>query len=46
VKEAEKEMILRLMKETGGNRSLVAKKLGISRSSLYRKLQRYNIQGL
>jgi two-component system, NtrC family, response regulator AtoC len=46
VKEAEKEMIIRLMKETRGNRSLVAKKLGISRSSLYRKLQRYNIQGI
>lgn len=45
VKEAEKNLIVRALKETSGNRSLAAKKLGMSRRSLYRKLDLYNLEG-
>ncbi len=45
VKEAEKELILRALKETGGNRTLAAKKLGLSRRTLHRKLHAYHIEG-
>jgi DNA-binding NtrC family response regulator len=39
----EKYHIARIMKETNGNHSLAAKTLGISRSTLYKKLQEYQI---
>src|SRR5882672_8053341 len=38
VEEAEKELIIRALKETNGNRTLAAKRIGISRRSLHRKL--------
>ena len=44
VKEAEKELIIRALKETNGNRTLAAKKLGISRRNLYRKLSLYHLE--
>jgi DNA-binding NtrC family response regulator len=43
VKEAEKELIIRALKETDGNRTLAAKKLGMSRRTLHRKLHTYNL---
>jgi two-component system NtrC family response regulator/two-component system response regulator AtoC len=40
---AEREAILRALEQTGGNRSLAAELLGISRRSLHRKLSRYGL---
>ncbi|PWU13497.1 MAG: transcriptional regulator [Verrucomicrobia bacterium] len=45
VEEAEKELIIRALKETGGNRTLAAKKLGLSRRTLHRKLHLYHLEG-
>ncbi|MCS7091393.1 MAG: sigma-54 dependent transcriptional regulator [Verrucomicrobiota bacterium] len=44
LKEAEKELILRALRETQGNRTLAAKKIGISRRTLHRKLKQYQIE--
>jgi len=44
VKEAEKELITRALKETGGSRTLAAKKLGMSRRTLHRKLHEYHLE--
>ena len=43
VHEAERELILRTLRECNWNRSLVAKKLGIGRRTLYDKLARLGI---
>jgi DNA-binding NtrC family response regulator len=45
VKEAEKQLIERVLKETEGNRTLAAKKMGVSRRSLHRKLHVYHLEG-
>ncbi len=44
VKEAEKQLIMRALKETNGNRTLAARKLGMSRRTLHRKLHLYNLE--
>ena len=44
LEEAEKETIMRILEEKNGNLSQVAKSLGISRPTLYRKLDRYDIR--
>lgn len=44
LKEAERELILRALRETNGNRTLAAKKIGISRRTLHRKLKQYQIE--
>lgn len=41
--ELEVDMIRSVLKEYSGNVSLTSKKLGISRNTLYRKMQRYKI---
>jgi DNA-binding NtrC family response regulator len=46
VDQAEKELILLALKETDGNRTKAAKKLGMSRRNLHRKLREYNLQGV
>ncbi|MCS7337614.1 MAG: sigma-54 dependent transcriptional regulator [Verrucomicrobiae bacterium] len=46
VKEAEKQLIIRALKETGGNRTLAAKKIGLSRRTLHRKIRAYKLEGL
>ncbi len=46
VKEAEKQLIIRTLKENGGNRTLAAKKLGLSRRTLHRRLHEHDLQGL
>lgn len=46
VKEVEKQLIIRALKEANGNRTLAAKKLGISRRTLHRKLHYYNLEGI
>jgi two-component system response regulator AtoC len=45
VKEAEKQLIIRALKETKGNRTLTAKKIGMSRRTLHRKLHIYHLEG-
>jgi DNA-binding NtrC family response regulator len=44
--EAEKQLIIRALKDTNGNRTLAAKKLGLSRRTLHRKLHEYQIDGV
>lgn len=44
VKEAEKELIVRALKETDGSRTLAARKLGMSRRTLHRKLHEYHLE--
>lgn len=39
----EKQMIQDMLTKTGGNKSLAAKKLGISRMTLYNKLKKYKL---
>jgi DNA-binding NtrC family response regulator len=41
--DSEKDLIVRAMKETGGNKYRAAQRLGIARSSLYSKLKKYGI---
>ena len=43
--ELERQHILQLLEECGGNRSRVARILGISRRTVYRKLREYGIDG-
>jgi DNA-binding NtrC family response regulator len=44
VKEAEKQLILRALKETKGNRTLAARKIGMSRRTLHRKLHTFQLE--
>ena len=44
MQEAEKQIIQRALREAKGNRTLAAKKIGMSRRTLHRKLQRYQLQ--
>jgi DNA-binding NtrC family response regulator len=44
VKEAEKDLIIRGLKATEGNRTLAAEKLGMSRRTLHRKLKMYQLE--
>jgi len=46
VKEAEKLLIMRALKETDGNRTLAARKIGMSRRTFHRKLHLYHLEGL
>jgi DNA-binding NtrC family response regulator len=46
VREAEKQLIVRALKETNGNRSAAAKKIGMSRRTLHRKLHTYQLEQL
>ena len=46
LEEAEKQLIIRTLKECRGNRTAAAKKIGISRRTLHRKLHRYGLEGL
>ncbi|HXC34519.1 MAG TPA: sigma-54 dependent transcriptional regulator [Candidatus Acidoferrales bacterium] len=45
VQEAEKQLILRALKETNGNRTLAAEKIGMSRRTFHRKLHVYHLEG-
>jgi len=44
VEMIEKEIIMRTLKQSGGNRTKTAKALGIHSSALYRKLEKYGIK--
>jgi two-component system, NtrC family, response regulator HydG len=43
LKDVERDQIIRVLRETGGNRSLTAKRLGIERKTLYMKAKRLGI---
>ena len=45
VKDAEKQLIIRALKETEGNRTHAAKKIGMSRRTFHRKLHEYHLEG-
>jgi two-component system response regulator HydG len=45
VKEAEQQLVVRALKETSGNRTLAAKKIGMSRRTFHRKLHLYHLEG-
>ena len=45
VKEAERQLIVRALKETNGNRTLAAEKIGMSRRTFHRKLHTYHLEG-
>ena len=45
VKDAEKQLIIRALKETDGNRTHAAKKIGMSRRTFHRKLHEYKLEG-
>jgi two-component system, NtrC family, response regulator AtoC len=44
VKAAEKQLIMRALKETNGNRTVAAKKIGMSRRTFHRKLHAYHLE--
>ena len=44
VKEAEKQLIMRALKDANGNRTQTAAKLGMSRRTLHRKLHSYHLE--
>ena len=46
LEEAEKQLIIRTIKDCSGNRTAAAKKIGISRRTLHRKLHRYGLEGI
>jgi len=45
VKDAEKQLIIRALKETDGNRTRAALKIGMSRRTFHRKLHEYHLEG-
>jgi two-component system, NtrC family, response regulator AtoC len=45
MEEAEKQLIIRALKETDGNRTAAAAKLGMSRRTMHRKLHTYHLEG-
>jgi len=46
VKDAEKQLIIRALKEADGNRTQAAKRIGMSRRTLHRKLHEYQLENL
>jgi DNA-binding NtrC family response regulator len=44
MQEAEKQIIARALKDSNGNRTLAAKKIGMSRRTLHRKLRAYHLE--
>ena len=45
VKDAEKQLMVRALKETDGNRTRAAQKIGMSRRTFHRKLHEYHLEG-
>ena len=46
VEEAEKQLIIQALKDTDGNRTHAAQKIGISRRTLHRKLKQFGLENL
>ena len=44
-KTAERERLLAALRESGGNRDVAATRLGISRTTLWRRMRRYGVSG-
>jgi len=45
LKDAERQLLIHALGESGGNRTEAAKKLGISRRTLHRKLHEFHLEG-
>jgi two-component system response regulator AtoC len=45
LREAERQLLIHALEECGGNRTEAAKKLGISRRTLHRKLHEFHLEG-
>ncbi len=45
VHDVEKELVVRALREMAGNRTAAAKKLGVSRRTLHRKLHEFHLEG-
>ncbi len=45
IKDAEKQLIVRALKETSGNRTRAAQKIGMSRRTFHRKLHEFHLEG-
>ena len=46
IDEAEKQAVIRALRDCNGNRTEAAKKLDVSRRTLHRKMVQYNIEGI
>ena len=46
VKDAERQLIVRALKEAEGNRTMAAKRIGMSRRTLHRKIHDYQLENL
>ncbi len=46
VKDVEKQLIIRALREAEGNRTLAAKRIGMSRRTLHRKLHEYGLENM
>ncbi len=46
MKDAERQLMIHALQETGGNRTLAAKQLGISRRTLHRRLHEFGLEEL
>src|SRR5882724_1223255 len=46
VEDAERQLIVQALKETNGNRTKAAERIGISRRTLHRKLKEYGLENL
>ena len=46
VEDAERQLIVQALKETNGNRTKAAQRIGISRRTLHRKLKEYGLENL
>jgi len=44
VKDAEKQLIIQALEATGGNRTLAAQRIGMSRRTLHRKLHAFHLE--
>lgn len=45
MRDAERQLIVRALRESGGNRTQAAQRIGISRRTLHRKLHEYHLEG-
>jgi len=46
VRDAEKQLIMRALREADGNRTVAARRIGMSRRTLHRKLKEYDLEHL
>jgi two-component system nitrogen regulation response regulator GlnG len=44
LESAQKERVEKVLRETGGNKAAAAKRLGVSRRSMYRYLERFDLK--